>query len=522
MADDYDPNADPELQTALGEMDAARDQDAANRANAAFKAAAPSQQDQPSGLQHWFTDLPQNVGSGLMSAAINTADAAHSGWKWVNQGQQEAFAKLKLASPGATKPEAEEQAEGVQTPEYSAVRSAVQAFKSKYIDVQNPTMSDSVTQGIAQFALPFLGYSKAVSAVGGAGKLVAAGRTMLAESATAGTAMAPHDGRFADMLDLGRHTEGKFADALNAISPDGSAVNNYINYMTADRDSEGEFEGRMKNIVDTLTGGAVISPLIHTGMTMLKGGMAGLKYSIANGVASVDQLGIPNQAGRIGYHGTPHNFDVDAGFNNDAIGSGEGNQAFGYGHYLAENRSVAKQYQGRLTAQSYPGMMDAQSALKAANDDPVRAYKDLSGMAADEQDSGLRMRMQRAASLIKSGNYKRGSGSLITADIPDEHVDKMIDWDKPLADQHQVVRDAFNAHGIGGEEDITGREAYQALSSKFEENGAPRGDVAASALLNMRGVPGVKYLDGNSRAGTEGTRNLVLFNGKDAKILKKE
>ena len=515
----FDPDTDADLKQANADLAAAGDQHTAEEAQASFAKVAPEPQEQ-NGFQHWFTDLPQNVTSGLMNAAINTADAAHSAWKWADRKALEGHAAI--SGEPADFQQMKDEAEPVQTPEYATVRNAVQSFKSKYIDVKNPTASDTVTQGLAQFAIPFLGWSKAVSAVGSAGKLAAMGRTMVAESATAGTAMAPKDGRFADIVELGKHTEGKFADALNAISPDGSLLNNYLNYMTADRDSEGEFEARAKNIVDTLTGGAVISPLIHSGMTMLKGGMAGLKYSIENGVASVDQLGIPNQAGKIGYHGTPHDFNVDAGFDNDAIGSGEGNQAFGYGHYLAENRSVAQQYQSRLTAQSYPGMMDAQSALKAANNDPVRAYKDLSGMAEDEQDAGLRMRMQKAASLIKSGNYKPGAGSLVTADIPDEHIDRMIDWDKPIADQHKGVQDAFRAHGIGGEEDITGGEAYKALAAKFEKNGAPRGDIAASALLNMRGVPGVKYLDGNSRAGAEGTRNLVLFNGKDAKIIKKE
>ena len=33
------------------------------------------------------------------------------------------------------------------------------------------------------------------------------------------------------------------------------------------------------------------------------------------------------------YHGSRHDFE---GFSNDAIGTGEGAQSFGYGHYVAE------------------------------------------------------------------------------------------------------------------------------------------------------------------------------------------
>ena len=46
------------------------------------------------------------------------------------------------------------------------------------------------------------------------------------------------------------------------------------------------------------------------------------------------------------YHGSPHDFDE---FSNDAIGTGEGAQAYGYGHYLAESEDVATGYKNALT-----------------------------------------------------------------------------------------------------------------------------------------------------------------------------
>lgn len=292
----FDPDTDEDLKQANARFVAAGDQAKADAAHAAFTTAAPAAQ-QPNGLQHWFQDLPQNIGSGLITAAVNTADAMHSGLRYVDQKAAEAH--QALGGESADVANRTEQGEAPQTPEYAQVRNAVNDFKQKYVDVPNPDMADRITQGVSQFAIPFLGWSKAVSVVGGASKLAAMGRTILAEGATAGTAMAPHDGRFADMLDLGRHTEGKFADALNAISPNGSLVNNYIDYMTG-RTDEGEAEGRAKNIIDTITGGAVISPLLTAGMRVLKGGMTGLKYAMENGVGSLDQIGIPNQAGRIG------------------------------------------------------------------------------------------------------------------------------------------------------------------------------------------------------------------------------
>ena len=41
------------------------------------------------------------------------------------------------------------------------------------------------------------------------------------------------------------------------------------------------------------------------------------------------------------FHGSPHKFK---NFSNEAIGTGEGAQAFGYGHYVSEAPEVAKQY----------------------------------------------------------------------------------------------------------------------------------------------------------------------------------
>ena len=49
-----------------------------------------------------------------------------------------------------------------------------------------------------------------------------------------------------------------------------------------------------------------------------------------------------------------------------------------------------------------------------------------------------------------------------------------------------------------------------------------RGDEGykyASNRLNEIGIPGIKYLDRNSRTAGEGTRNFVVFNPDDVKIV---
>ena len=52
------------------------------------------------------------------------------------------------------------------------------------------------------------------------------------------------------------------------------------------------------------------------------------------------------------WHGSPYKFDR---FSNEAIGTGEGAQAHGYGHYAAKNKDVAQGYADKLGAYEYNG-----------------------------------------------------------------------------------------------------------------------------------------------------------------------
>lgn len=60
----------------------------------------------------------------------------------------------------------------------------------------------------------------------------------------------------------------------------------------------------------------------------------------------------PDGFEQIAYHGTPHVFDT---FSTDAIGTGEGAQAHGWGLYFTQNREVAQGYRDRLLAADTDG-----------------------------------------------------------------------------------------------------------------------------------------------------------------------
>jgi hypothetical protein len=130
----------------------------------------------------------------------------------------------------------------------------------------NGNTADAITQSLAQFAVPMLGWSKLL----GMTKLLSV-PSLAAESATVSTAFDPHASRTADLLAAGKQVEGRLGDALNTIAPDGSLVNAYINYMT-DRSDEGEAEGRFKNVLDQLLLSASGAALIKSGALAMKAG----------------------------------------------------------------------------------------------------------------------------------------------------------------------------------------------------------------------------------------------------------
>lgn len=63
------------------------------------------------------------------------------------------------------------------------------------------------------------------------------------------------------------------------------------------------------------------------------------------------------------------------------------------------------------------------------------------------------------------------------------------------------------------------REWYSRVGGGEKELGS---EQAASDLLHSLGIPGIKYLDAGSRAGGKGTRNFVVFNPDDVKILERK
>lgn len=223
------------------------------------------------------------------------------------------------------------------------------------------------------------------------------------------------------------------------------------------------------------------------------------------------------------YHGSPHKFDK---FDGSKIGTGEGAQAYGHGIYVAESPSVA----GSYTAANAAGGR----AIAELDGVPVSSIKNKTGVA-DWLDSYGSIANTRAAlkgrhpellkeldALVQSGRLTEGN--LYKADLADAAIPKMLDWDKPLKDQPENVKKAFNLDKHAPDAPIhnmTGMEAYVRYGKRFNNPTSSAPETAAA--FRELGIPGIRYLDGGSRTGGAGTSNFVVFPGNEGllKILER-
>lgn len=222
------------------------------------------------------------------------------------------------------------------------------------------------------------------------------------------------------------------------------------------------------------------------------------------------------------WHGSPHVFDK---FDASKIGTGEGAQVYGHGLYLAENPAVAKSYQQQLTSGTlvdkagqpfvnsgeHDGALSYLRAMSGAPDPFASAIRAASHPANDaalhwtERDAAKQAIAQ--INELKSAGYQmQPGGALYKVDLPDEHIAKMLDWDRKLSEQ-PAVQSTLVKRGWQLDSNETGADLYGRFT------GAEPG--AASAAFRSAGIPGIRYQDGMSRSGSGGTSNFVVFPGNE-------
>jgi hypothetical protein len=252
------------------------------------------------------------------------------------------------------------------------------------------------------------------------------------------------------------------------------------------------------------------------------------------------------------YHGTPHTLPPTernplGEFDASKIGTGEGAQSFGYGIYTAENPAVAKDYQFMeqnwfdTSKAKYKGK-SIDTWYEQAQKDQERAFR--TNNKALEKDATARlayweniMTHNHPESVLKqftdpeygwdeATNYAKSieldkfkgiprTGNLYKVDLPDEKIANMLDWDKPMSEQSDFVKQAIGLDK-NPNASIKNMKAWEFLVATGQKLGEPfTGSPLVSEYLRKKGIVGIKYLDQFSRDAKQGTRNFVVFPGEE-------
>ena len=222
------------------------------------------------------------------------------------------------------------------------------------------------------------------------------------------------------------------------------------------------------------------------------------------------------------WHGTPHEIEGNK-FSNEKIGTGEGAQAYGIGHYTAESKDLGNVYRRKLTTEEGGKAEHPDQSIQLKIGRLEDQIKQLNQSDNPNAKSMIKAYENRISELDKAGN-------LYKVEIPDELIAKYLDWDKPFSEQHPDVQkalakydpDTYHPSGSDYDENELGQMAYHRIAGKENiRNPSPvSGDRKASQKLNELGIPGIRYLDQGSR-GKGGTSNFVTFDPETIKILER-
>jgi len=241
-----------------------------------------------------------------------------------------------------------------------------------------------------------------------------------------------------------------------------------------------------------------------------------------------------NALGMNVYHGTPHRFPPTAKnplgeFDASKINTGEGAQAYGYGHYSAEAKDLAKNYRKNLTLTRgkeifLDGEPFPRPKLDYTNPDPAQSQLVRIGHLLEQENGNIDRAIARtygddviALESLRGRIDTKPPGNLYTIDLPDKHIAKMLDYDKPLSDQPEILAKVLaNPQWRRRLESRTDEE----VGTMFGKDLYEMGHDQTAAL----GILGIRYLDRESRAAGKGTSNFVVFPGNEdmMKIISRE
>lgn len=245
------------------------------------------------------------------------------------------------------------------------------------------------------------------------------------------------------------------------------------------------------------------------------------------------------------WHGSPHDFDE---FDLGAIGTGEGNQAHGWGLYFAKNREVAQAYKDVLGIDSVEiisgdtkyrlnddiewydnktkSIIDAENPLSMAlttlseEGESTKAIKNLTDFIKSKKDNksdyvvAQVKRAEQAIQILKDNHFDTHQwNTMFEVDIPENEY--LLNEQENIEKQSPIVKKAVSKisnelnSSVLNNSNLSGKEFYKLLSKELG------GDRLASKYLNEHGIKGITY------EGVEDGRCYVVFDDKAIKVIKK-
>lgn len=280
-------------------------------------------------------------------------------------------------------------------------------------------------------------------------------------------------------------------------------------------------------------------------------GLAPLLWLMGRGGDSAMQRYSPrfaNQAGVIGYHGTPHRFEPVEGHPHGrfdpekSAAVSKGHDLHGKGHYLTESERTALAFRGQTPTGLFSTRLEVDGKKLYPHHFPIDSpqRQALTNLSLERGIAGQISSLRETARLVEDGSnydaaadwleslgsrarlYQPGAGYIYKADIDDAAVEKMIDLDRPLFEQPEILKilespelREFRSQSPWSSwwrsnNDIKSKDGHWLI----EEN------PGIEQLLKDKGVPGAKYSEPHYTEPFDGTvekvhRTFVIFHGAE-------
>ena len=195
-----------------------------------------------------------------------------------------------------------------------------------------------------------------------------------------------------------------------------------------------------------------------------------------------------------GMHISPHN--ISDKFDLKFIGTGEGNDNFGYGFYFTENPKVIKAYNNVFYNRGYDKTYSYEVEINVQENELL----DWDALI-DDQSEYVKDKIKYAVEYLRKYTWK------VYSDGGGHVFDPKNSWSNDIV--------AFNEEQLKEVQYGYGSNFYNWLRD-YTGNSKD-----ASEALLKNGVKGIKYFDQFSRKDKKGTRNFVIFDDSLITIINK-